>query len=184
MNLFVKKMSKIKLTEEDIKNIMKNVLIRMNEEIQSNQNIPYNDIREDLLNSKVTWRRTIEIKNGGYHELDDTDEAYIMLQSPTDSDIEYQIWYGFDIQISGEYEPQTYDYPGSDYDFNYTINDILIRVYNSENDEWVDVDYQFGQDKTLDALVNRYSKVDFSDYHIDDDNPYDDYDYVRDMQFD
>lgn len=149
----------IRLTENDLHNIIENVVNRMLKEDVQLDNFDYVN---DILNASYIGSCDIKFSNSTYGEGE--------LEVIGESGINYNI----KCFVTGEYtigmKSQDYDVP-DDYDeTDEKISDLEITYYDEDTNEWVELSREIEDNEDIKYMVMNHIKFDWSDY-----DPYDDY---------
>lgn len=149
----------IRLTENDLHNIIENVVNRMLKEDVQLDNFDY---VSDILNASHIGKCDIKFSNSTYGEGE--------LEVIGESGINYNI----KCFITGKYikgmKSQDYDVP-DDYDeTNETINEVEITYYDENTNEWVELPEEIEDNESIKDMLINHINFDWSDY-----DPYDDY---------
>lgn len=149
----------IRLTENDLHNIIGSVVNRILKEDVQLDNFDYVD---DILNASYIGKCDIKFSNSTYGEGE--------LEVIGESGINYNI----KCFITGKYikgmKSQDYDVP-DDYDeTNETINEVEITYYDENTNEWVELPEEIEDNESIKDMLMNHINFDWSDY-----DPYDDY---------
>lgn len=149
----------IRLTENDLHNIIENVVNRMLKEDAQLDNFDY---LNDILNASYIGSCDIKFSNSTYGEGE--------LEVIGESGINYNIKCFVTSEYTIGMKSQDYDVPDDDDETDEKISDLEITYYDEDTNEWIELSREIEDNEDIKYMVMNHIKFDWSDY-----DPYDDY---------